>query len=168
MSKRASASIIVAAVVVTLANGQRAAEAAHCRGPLRRSCLNALFHCFNPKGTCHMQIAGGTVTLCWANRALEDSMIDAAQDRRTDALYSSHGALCAIGTAQLTMGTVTQWRRAFGKQTGKTWMVTVEADGSIAVTCPKGRVEHHTLAEIAKAGAQCGVSTTACPMGTCP
>jgi hypothetical protein len=156
---------------------------AGCKGPFRHTCLRALFRCFDAKGACTTETRPATFTIdpvtgqvhftsnaesitCWANGARQVVSVDPGTGTGDFTGTRSKGKACLSGTIG-SGGSPGSTNTAFTRRK-KRWTLTAADDASLTVTCPTGRKEAYTAAELDAASPRCGGRGGACAQGTCP
>lgn len=137
-----------------------------CTGAMARSCLNALFACFKPKGDCQAQfeiLPGPALESrqCWTNGS---RIVISAAGTSGTIVYRARKAVCAKAKATITdEQTVAVFRRK-----RRIWTVTHNGDDSLSVRCPNGRTEQYTPGEVDEQPPSCGsYGAAVCTQGTC-
>jgi hypothetical protein len=145
-----------------------ATAAPPCTGPMAKSCIKKLFKCFKPKGTCVGELrfspTGVQTRQCWDNGAR--ILIDASATSGTVQYLGARGKRCLRGT--LALASDDSGAFVFTRKR-KTWTVRSTDADELVVTCPDGKTEIYTEAEVDQEPPSCGgFSGAGCTMGNCP
>ncbi len=151
-------------LLATMAQPTHARRRLRCGGAFAKSCVRRLYRCFDAAGTCTRDIdrffSDGVVTDCWQNGAR--ITLSGFQGTGTAVLTDSRGRACLMGT---TAGHPdTSIEITYARPNRRRYVVMRAASGAFTVTCPNGKIEHYTPADVTAAG--CGPIAD-CPFGTC-
>jgi hypothetical protein len=145
-----------------------ASSVALARCTLRKSCTRALFRCFVPKGTCQTDTAtAGQTSVCWANGV---GLTQQAGTGGRITVLGRRGKPCVVGVQG--KGPNGEFQVSWTRKK-KTWVVTVNPDGSKSITCPSGKVQTFSRQDFDD-GQLCGhipsiagPAAASCTPGTC-
>lgn len=171
IARRRRGRMAIGVALLSLAALRTTADARlSCTGPFKKSCLRKLFRGFNPSGSCAVDtemaadFSAVQVTVCWANGVTSTITSNLATRAGGLTVKNSRGKVITTGSVNpTTSGTETTYTRK-----GSRWILRVESDGSLAVTCPSGKVEAYTASELARGRPGCTGTSAACTPGSCP
>jgi len=160
MSRRSALLILL----VTAAPPVYGRRLLRCGGAFEKSCVRRLYHCFDATGSCTRDItqffSQGVVTDCWQNGAR--ITLSGFQGTGTAALRNSRGKTCLTGT---TVGHPDASIEITYRRHKRHYLIARTPNGAFTVTCPNGKVENYSPADVKAAG--CGPIAD-CSFGACP
>lgn len=146
-----------------------AAAAPPCTGPMAKSCIKKLFKCFKPKGACAGELllspTGVQTVQCWDNGARV--LIDAGATGGAVQYLGARGRRCLRGAVVVESEDSAAF--VFARKR-KRWTIRSNEADEILITCPDGKTEVYTEAEVNMEPPSCGglSAGATCQLGDCP
>ena len=153
--------VVVGALVALLVSSGTSAVARCLSDSCAQRLLGRAARCFDPEGACvHDDTSGVT---CWANGA-RSTTLSFPEDRAERSVYfGPTGRRCQT---VISMPDADGYQRTTHLRHGRKVVFRTSATG-LRVTCPGGRIERYTTADLASPACPGGAPPVTCDAGRC-